>query len=139
MSSPSRTVPVLPPPPSTDPRAYFNPGDQLSNSFTLQNAKISLDYLSWPFPLNNRRFRFKTLWEVQYTTIRTSVDAPFAPFEDSSGNAIQTSGTGSKWFIWPSLGAGVEIMATKHFRFEAKGSGFGIPHHAAIWDEIGRA
>jgi hypothetical protein len=114
--------------------ADFNPGDYLATSYTLQNVKISLDYLSWPFPLENRRFRFKTLWEVQYTTIRSGVSAPFAPETDSSGNAIQTSGSGSNWFIWPSLGVGVEIMASKHFRFEAKGSGFGIPHHAAIWD-----
>jgi len=114
--------------------ANFFAGDKLSNSFTMQNAKISLDYLSWPFPLNNRRFRIKTLWEAQYTTIRTGVSAPLAPTEDGSGNAIQTSGTGSNWFIWPTFGLGVEIMATKHFRFEAKGSGFGIPHRAAIWD-----
>lgn len=115
----------------------FNPGDLLANSFTLQSAKISLDYLSWPFPLNNRRFRVKTLWEVQYINIRSGVSAPFAPTTDTAGNAIQTSGTGSNWFIWPSLGMGVEIMASKHFRFEAKGSGFAIPHHSTIWDTEG--
>jgi hypothetical protein len=112
----------------------FNPGDYLSTSYTLQNVKISLDYLSWPFPLENRRFRVKTLWEVQYTNIKSAVSAPFAPTTDTSGNDIQTSGSGSNWFIAPSLGMGVEIMASKHFRFEAKGSGFAIPHHWTIWD-----
>jgi len=62
------------------------------------------------------------------------VNAPFAPIQDSAGNFIQTSGTGTKWFIWPSLGMGVEIMASKHFRFEARGSGFAIPHRSTIWD-----
>jgi hypothetical protein len=114
--------------------ATFNPGDKLSNTFTMQNAKISLDYLSWPFPLNNRRFRVKTLWEAQYISIRSGVSAPLAPVQDSAGNALQTSGTGSNWFIFPSLGMGVEIMASKHFRFEAKGSGFGIPHRSNLWD-----
>ena len=32
---------------------------------------------------------------------------------------------------------GIELMATKHFRFELKGSGFGIPHRAALWDADG--
>ena len=97
--------------------ANLSPGDYLSTSYKIQSAKISLDYLSWPFPLENRRFRFKTLWEVQYLNINSSVAAPYAPITDSSGNDIQTSGSGSNWFIWPSFGVGVEIMATKHFRF----------------------
>jgi hypothetical protein len=79
----------------------------------------------------------KTLWEVQYTSIKSSVSAPFAPIEDSSGNALQTSGSGSNWYIWPSLGMGVEMMASKHFRFELKGSGFALPHRATIWDTDG--
>jgi hypothetical protein len=125
-------------PPSTQGNlvwgASFNPGDLLSTSYTVQNAKISLDYLSWPFPLNNARFRVKTLWEVQYTTIKSSVDAPFAATTDSSGNAIQTSGSGSRWFLFPSLGMGIEAMLSKHLRFEMKGSGFALPHRANIWD-----
>ena len=114
--------------------AGFNPGDYLATSYTLQNAKISLDYLSWPFPVKDSRFRFKTLWEVQYTTIKSSVDAPFAPTTDASGNALTTSGSGSRWFIWPSLGAGIEYAVSKHFRFEAKGSGFALPHRSQLWD-----
>jgi hypothetical protein len=71
---------------------------------------------------------------VQYVNIRSGIAAPYSPTEDSSGNAIQTSGNGSNWFISPSLGMGVEIMASKHVRFEAKGSGFVIPHHFTVWD-----
>ena len=112
----------------------FNSGDYLATSYSIQNAKISLDYLSWPFPLNNARFRVKTLWEVQYTNVKSSVSAPFAPTTDSSGNSISTSGSGSRWFIWPSLGMGVEYMISKNFRFEAKGSGFAIPHRPTLWD-----
>jgi hypothetical protein len=114
--------------------ALFNPGDRLNTTYTLQNGKISLDYTSWPFPVSNARFRVKTLWEVQYTTIKSSVNAPFSPQTDASGNAIQTYGSGSNWFISPTIGLGVEYMATKHFRFEAKGSGFAFPHRWAIAD-----
>ena len=117
--------------------ANFSGGDQVTTSFTLQNAKISLDYTSWPFPVNNARFRIKTLWEVQYTTIRSGVEAPFAPTQDPSGNAIQTAGTGSTWFVWPTFGLGVEAMLSKHLRFEAKGSGFGFPHRSNLWDTEG--
>lgn len=111
----------------------FNPGDYLSVGYTLQNAKISLDYLSWPFPIKGN-LRVKTLWEVQYTTIKTTLDAPLAPTTDSSGNAVQTTGTGSNWFIYPSLGMGLEYFISKHFRWEASGSGFAFPHRSAIWD-----
>jgi len=114
--------------------ASINPGDYLATSYTLQNAKISLDYLSWPFPVHNARFRVKTLWEVQYTTIRSTISAPLDATTDASGNPITTSGTGSNWFIWPSLGMGVEYMATKHFRFEARASGFALPHFATLYD-----
>ena len=117
--------------------ANFNPGDLVTTSYTVQNAKISLDYTSWPFPVNNARFRIKTLWEVQYTTIRSGVEAPFAPTTDASGNAIQTAGTGSNWFIWPSLGMGIEAMLAKHVRFELKGSGFAFPHRSTLWDAEG--
>ena len=112
----------------------FSPGDPLVTNYTIENVKLSLDYLSWPFPLKNARFRVKTLWEVQYTNVKSSINAPFSPTQDASGNAIQTAGSGSNWFIWPSLGMGIEYMASKHFRFEAKGSGFALPHLPTLWD-----
>lgn len=116
----------------------FVQGDLLSTSYTIQNAKISLDYLSWPFPLKNSKFRLKTLWEVQATWVRSSVAAPLRTGQlDASGNVIQTSGLASTWFLYPSFGLGVDYLATKNLRFELRGSGFAFPHRSTIWDTEG--
>ncbi len=113
----------------------FNQGDYLATGYTIQNAKISLDYLSWPFPLKNAKFRVKTLWEVQATWIHTSVDAPLRTGEvDASGNAVQTTGYGTNWFIYPSLGMGFDYLVSKNFRIEGRGSGFYIPGFSNIGD-----
>ena len=108
-------------------------GTQLNPSYTLQNVKLSLDFLSWPFPLEDRRFRFKTLWEVQYTSIQTTIHAPALEAADSTLNpAVKTN-----WFIYPSFGVGIEEMLSKHARFEGKASGFGLPGHSTLWDAEG--
>ena len=63
----------------------YTAGTYLSTNWKLQNAKISFDYLTWPYPVESRRFRLKTLWQVQYTNIRTAFDAPLLPLVDSNG------------------------------------------------------
>ena len=112
----------------------FNQGDNVSGSFTLQNAKASLDFLSWPFPLKDSKFRVKTLWEVQFTQIRASLAAPERATTDADGNYVANAGQGTEWFILPSFGMGVQYRATRSFRWEAKASGFGLPHRSAIGD-----
>jgi hypothetical protein len=115
--------------------ADFNPGDYLATGYTIQNAKISLDYLSWPFPLKSAKFRVKTLWEVQATWIHASVDAPLRTGEvDASGNPVQTTGIGTNWFIYPSLGVGFDYLVNKNFRLEGRASGFYLPHFSNIGD-----
>jgi hypothetical protein len=110
--------------------ADYPKGTQLNPSYTLQNVKLSLDYTSWPFPLQDRRFRFKTLWEVQYTSVQTTIHAPALEAADTT----LTPAKKTNWFIYPSFGVGIEEMLSKHARFEAKASGFGIPGHATLWD-----
>jgi hypothetical protein len=53
---------------------------------------------------------------------------------DSSGNTDYNTANGSKRLFYPSLGLELEEALGRHFRWEVKGSGFGIPHHANIWD-----
>ena len=60
-------------------------GELISTNYRLQNGKISFEYLTWPFPVESRRFRLKTLWQVQYTGVRTEFGLPEAPIVDSSG------------------------------------------------------
>jgi hypothetical protein len=120
----------------------YTAGTLLSTNYVLQNGKISFEYLTWPYPVESRRFRLKTLWGVQYTGVRTSFDAPLLPLVDSngnplvdsSGNLISYAGTGSRWFISPELGLGVAYYSGRHIRFEANASGFTIPHHNTVWD-----
>ena len=113
----------------------FLTGDYLATSYTLQDAKISLDYLSLPFPLKGSKLRLKTLWEVQAIWIRNTVDAPLRAGEtDASGNPITTTGIGTNWFIYPSFGLGIDYLASKNFRFEVRASGFILPHLSTLWD-----
>ncbi len=113
----------------------YNQGDYLAVHYALQNAKISLDYLSWPFPVKDSKFHIKTLWEVQYTTIATGVDAPLRHGQtDASGNPINVSAYGTNWFIFPSFGLGADYLISQKLRFEARASGFAFPHRSTIWD-----
>ena len=113
----------------------FLQGDYLAVHYTMQSAKMSLDYLSWPFPIKDSKFHIKTLWEVNYTTIASSIDAPLRHGEtDASGAAVITYGSGKNWFIYPSFGLGVDYLASHNLRFEARASGFVFPHHSTIWD-----
>jgi len=113
----------------------FLQGDYLATNYTLQNAKISLDYLSWPFPIKDSRFHVKTLWEVNYTTISSGIGAPLRYGEtDASGNPVTTTGNGTDWFIYPSFGLGVDYLVSHNLRFEARASGFIWPHRSTIYD-----
>lgn len=114
----------------------FSPGDYMVATHKVQNAKLSWAYLSYPTPLNGSTFRLRTLWEVQYTTVYSSIDGPFVPVStnSSTGTTNSTAGYGTRWFIYPTFGLDVDKTFGSHFRLEAKGSGFGVPHHADIWD-----
>ena len=110
----------------------FTSGDYMASTYRIQNAKLSWDYLSYTW---SNRIRFKTLYEVQFTTISTDVSAPFVPSTtDSSGNLVTASAHGSENLIYPTLGGEFEQEFKGRFRWEAKASAFGIPHHAVIWD-----
>jgi hypothetical protein len=117
-------------------------GTLITTDYRMQNVKLSFDYLTWPYPVESRKFRLKTLWGVHYTSIRNGFDAPQlplfdvngAPLVDSSGNPISYATSGTRWFAGPILGIGVAEFGSRHFRFEANASGFAIPHHNAIWD-----
>jgi hypothetical protein len=104
----------------------FPKSDVLNTSYKIENYKISLNYLSFPYPSNGSKFRLKTLWEFQYLNVSSVISAPL------DINAVNT--TGNKHIFLPTLGIGLEYHPSKHVRLEAKGSGFGILHHMDIWD-----
>ena len=51
-------------------------GDELSTIPVLSNYKISYEYLTWPYPVEARHFRLKTLYQVQYVVDEGIFDAP---------------------------------------------------------------
>jgi hypothetical protein len=120
----------------------YSAGTLLSTNYTVQDFKISFDYLTWPYPVESRRFRLLTLWQLQYTSVRAAFDAPALPLVDSSGNPLvdasgnmlSYAGQGTRWFISPTIGLGAHYYVSKNFRVEVNGDGFSIPHHWTIWD-----
>ncbi len=114
----------------------YAPGDYLSVAYTLQNLKASWDFLTWPFPMSRSTWRIKTLWEAQYTTLKSSVDAPLKT--DAAGHLVSAGAKKSDSFFYPSFGVGAEKLLSKNLRFEAKASGFAVPHYSTIWDADAR-
>ncbi len=113
----------------------YNAGDYLTQNYRLQSAKISWDYLGYTWDKPRGKIRLKTLYEVQYVTISTTIAAPLkAVTTDSSGNLNSNIANGSKNLIYPTFGLELEQALGSHFRWEVKGSGFGIPHRGDIWD-----
>jgi hypothetical protein len=113
----------------------YSAGDQLSTDAKLSDYKISYEYLTWPYPVEARHFRLKTLWQVQYITMSGNFDAPIrSATPDSAGNLTSFTAQGSKSFFSPALGLGVHEYATRNFRFEANVSGFMLPHRWHLLD-----
>jgi hypothetical protein len=113
----------------------YNAGDQLSTDAKLSDYKLSYEYLTWPYPVEARHFRLKTLWQVQYITMKGNFDAPIrSATPDASGTLTSYTATGSKNFVTPAIGLGVHEYATRNFRFEANVSGFMLPHRWHLVD-----
>jgi hypothetical protein len=120
----------------------YGAGTLVSTNYLLQNVKLSFDYLTWPYPVESRRFRLKTLWQVQYTSAKIGFDAPLLPLVDANGNPlidaagnpISYAASETKWFIIPTFGLSATEYLTPHIRFEASADGFTIPHHSTLYE-----
>jgi hypothetical protein len=116
----------------------YTSGTFLTSTYSVENFKASLQDLLFPYPRKEgQKWRFKTLWEVQYTNIGTNINAPFAPTTDSSGNSLVTNSTGSHRVIYPTFGLGTEYHMSRNLELDFDGSGFTIPHHSTIGDAQG--
>lgn len=110
-------------------------GTELTTNGKLQNYKVSYEYLTWPYPVEARHFRLKTLYQVQYIGVKTTFDAPIlSATPDSAGNFTSYATVGSKNFITPAFGVGVHEYASRSLRFEANVSGFALPHRFQLLD-----
>jgi hypothetical protein len=104
----------------------YSSGDVLGSATTIQHARVTWNYLTYPDPPGAHKFRFRTLFGVEYTQMTARFDAPF----DFNAAPVQ----GTRTIIFPSLGAAIEYHFSKRFYFEAKAEGFAWPHKAAQAD-----
>ena len=113
----------------------YNKGDLLATTDKVQDVKLSFAYLTWPYPVESRHFRLRTLWQVHYLSVKSNYDAPVRSVTpDSSGNLTSYATLGSKSFTSPAVGLGLTEYASRNFRIELNVAGFDIPHHFAIGD-----
>ena len=117
-------------------------GNLVSTNYQLRNLKALFEFLTWPYPVEERKFRLKTLWGVAYTQVKTGFDLPLLPLTDSagnpivdaSGNPVNYQANGNKSVVLPSIGIQVQDYLTRHVRLEGNASGFGVPKHGNEWD-----
>jgi hypothetical protein len=113
----------------------YNQGDLLATSDRVRDVKLSFNYLTWPYPVESRHFRLRTLWQVHYFTVSSDYDAPIrSSTPDSSGNLTSYATTGGKSIYSPAVGLGFTEYASRNFRLELNVTGFEVPHHWAIAD-----
>ena len=78
------------------------------------------------------RLRLKTLYELQRISVNNEVDDFVV---DTTGALININPIlGSQSVFLPTFGLGLEHTLSRHFRWEMRGSGFGLPHRGNIGD-----
>lgn len=113
----------------------YSQGDYLTASYSIKNFKLSLQDLLYPFPRKEgQKWRVKTLWEVQYASISSNLNAPYAPTTNSSGTTVVNTASGTRWLVYPTFGLAGEYHPTRNLELQLNGSGFMIPHHDSIGD-----
>jgi hypothetical protein len=107
-------------------------GDFLTTISDLESFKLSYDYLTYFWKGRSSELRLKTLYELQRISVNSEVD----DFQvDTTGALININPiNGSQSVFLPTFGLGLEHTLSRHFRWEARGSGFGLPHRGDIVD-----
>jgi hypothetical protein len=101
-------------------------GELLAMKYQISNYRLSWNYLTYPWPPLDSRFRIKTFWEVQYTQMKPEVRLP----ETDPNRAIQPD----QGVFFPGAGLGFEYVPAQAFRIEARGSGMGFPGKSRYLD-----
>src|SRR6185312_1446658 len=104
----------------------FYKGDTLSSQYQITHAKLYLDDLLFPHKFPVSKFRPKSLWELQFVKVKSTVDAPLVTAGET--------GQGTKQLVLPTFGLAAEYALAPHVLFRVAGSGFGLYHGSDIWD-----
>jgi hypothetical protein len=116
----------------------YTSGEFINATYKIQALKLSWDYLSYSWHKPNTIIRLKTLYEVQYVNTGINMSAPFfTPTTDASGNTDYGAANGTKSVILPTFGLAMGSTIGKYFRWDVRGSGFGLPHRSDIADVQG--
>jgi hypothetical protein len=106
-------------------------GDPLASRIKISSYKASYEFLTYYWNRPSGDLRLKTLWEVQYLDADSTIN-DFVPQPD--GTFIASPANGTKTMILPTFGVALDQSVGPHFRWEAKGSGFGLPHRSILGD-----
>ena len=110
-------------------------GDYLATQYKIRGGKLYLEDLLYPYKFPVSRFRLKSIWAVQFASIKSGIDAPLKTITtDSNGNTTQTLASGTGQVILPMIGLVAEYAVSPHVLFRVGGSGFGLPHKSSVWD-----
>lgn len=106
-------------------------GDVISTTYRVREAQLTWNYLNWPVPPEDSKWRLRTLWSFHYVSDSVTVDAPY------EANVNFQPPHGTRNIFYPSFGIELEYIPSKHVYFQGKAWGFGLPHRADIADAEG--
>jgi hypothetical protein len=109
--------------------APYVQGDYLATQYQIQSAKLYLDDLLFPHKFPVSKFRVKSLWEVEWVSIKATTDAPYI-----EATGVLASVSGARQIILPDFGLAAEYAISPHVLLRATLSGFGFPHKADLAD-----
>jgi hypothetical protein len=104
----------------------------LNTKYKISNLRVAWNYLTFPVPPFDAKMRIKSFWEVQYTNFLPTIGFPEAK---NSPAPIQPKSS----VIYPGFGLGIEYVASRHFRLEARASGMAWPKKSGYFDVEGNA
>ncbi len=110
--------------------ANITNGEGIQELYNYTNLRIAWNYLSYPVPPLDSRFRIKSFWEVQYFRARTQLAFPDQP--DINGNIPVVQPKES--IKLPGVGIGAEYIPNRSFRVEGRISGMGLPGRSRYID-----
>jgi hypothetical protein len=87
----------------------YDKGEQLDTEYRIRSGKVTWNYLSFPYPALDSKFRIKTLWEFQYAQVNPTITAPFTATPAQGGAAAVPAQrtTGKRTVLLPTLGLGM--------------------------------
>ena len=105
-------------------------GEGINALYNYTNIRIAWNYLTFPVPPLDSRFRIKSFWEFQYFHAKTQL--AFPDRVDTNGNVPLVQPKESVKL--PGVGIGFEYVPNRSFRVEGRISGMGFPGRSRYID-----